>query len=118
MNKNTKQDFEVQIRLDSFVPQATYTKAVLNSANPGGHDDIFKINPWRLSTKGKCVPENGGCSPTLASEAHENIVLRTSSNQDARELFSITIPAHSATLLKLTRAADSDGSLSKGSSSQ
>lgn len=118
LNKNTKQPFDLQIRLDDFVPQATYTKTRLDSADPGGHDDIFKINPWRQSKKGKCTPAGGGCSRTLAPEAQENVVLFSSTEQDAGEQLSIRLAPHSAMLLELTRAPGSDRTLSNGSASQ
>ena len=102
LNKSTKQAFDVQIRLDNFRPRAAYSRIVLNSLRPGGHRDIFRINPWRHSKNGRCVPEDGGCTRTLAPEAQEQVRLFDSIHRDAGASFSVTVPAHSASLLSLT----------------
>ena len=102
LNKSTTQAFDVQIRLDNFRPRAAYSRMVLNSLEPGGHRDIFRINPWRRSKNGRCVPEDGGCTRTLAPEAQEQVRLFDSTHRDAGDSFSVTVPAHSASLLRLT----------------
>ncbi len=96
--------------MDGFVPRAAFTKAVLDTVAPSGHGGIFQINPWRRFTNDRCVPDDGGCSRTLAPEAHENVALAATVEQGARAAFSVTVPAHSATLVTLTRA-ESDADL-------
>lgn len=108
LNKKTTEAFDVRLNLDGFVPRPTFTKAVLDTVTPSGHDGIHRINPWRRPAKGTCVPEDGGCSRTLASEAQEKIALATTVEQGAKAAFSVTVPAHSATLVTLTRAEVSE----------
>ena len=109
LNKNTKNDLELGVKLSNFAPDETYTKIVLNSVDGGGHQDIFKINPWRLTRKSKCAPPDGGCTRQLGPESDEKVALKTSSVKGAQKQFSITLAAHSATLLKLKRAFDDTG---------
>lgn len=102
LNKSTRQDFSIDVHLAGFQPDANYRKTVLNSINPGDHNDIFRINPWRNASKGKCMPQTGGCSRILASETEEKITLLTTTNQDAGVPISIPVVAHSATLVQFT----------------
>lgn len=102
LNKSTQRNFTIDVSLTGFQPDTRYRKTVLNSINPGGHSELFKINPWRLSRKGKCMPKQGGCSRSLASEAGENIALLSTTHRDADKSLSIHVAAHSATLIQLT----------------
>lgn len=104
LNKNTTDDLDVEIRLAGFVPAPDYQKSVLNAAQPTGHGDLFAINPWRISGNELCTPVGGGCTPTLASEAGETVMLRTTENDDAQDGFTVTLAAHSATVLTFSRA--------------
>lgn len=103
LNKSTTDDLDIELQLAGFVPTPAYQESVLNVANPTGHGDLHAINPWRVSGDEQCVPGAGGCTPTLASEAGENVVLRTITHDGARERFTVTLPAHSATLLTFSR---------------
>lgn len=103
LNKSTTDDIDVEIQLAGYVPAAVYEKHVLNAANPSGHGDLFSINPWRISGNGQCVPAGGGCTPALASEAGEKVVVRTTTQDNARDRFTVPLPAHSATLLIFSR---------------
>ena len=106
LNKSTKEDFDLRVKLSNFAADENYTKIVLNSAETGGHQDIFKINPWRLTRKSRCAPPDGGCTRNLGPESGEKVMLKTSSIEGAQKQFSVTLAAHSATLLQLVREND------------
>ena len=106
MNKKTDEAFDVTLNLDDFSPKNTYEEMVLNTTTVTGHDDLFKINPWRLVRGRKCVPEDGGCTRTLEPETGENVTVIESKRENASEEIYLTLPAHSAMLLKLAQTAN------------
>ncbi len=108
LNKKTDEAFDVTLSLDDFSPMSTYEEVVLNTTTATGHNDIFKINPWRLARGRKCVPENGGCTRTLEPETGEKVVVIESKKEGASEEFYLTVPAHSAMVLKLAQAANQE----------
>lgn len=101
LNKHSTKEFDIRMEVNGFVPASSYTKIMLNATNPGGHKDLFKINPWRLTKKAVCVPKKGGCTRTLDSESNENVTLHTSILNGASGRFRVKVAPHSATLLKL-----------------
>ena len=103
LNKGTTGDLDVTVEVAGFVPAPAYQLSVLNAVGSTGHGDLFTINPWRISGDQQCMPGAGGCTSTLASEAGEQVVLRTVQRTGARDRFAVTLPAHSASLLILTR---------------
>ncbi len=108
LNKKTDEDFDVSLSLDDFSPKSAYTEILLNTTTVTGHDDIFKINPWRLARGRECVPVDGGCSRTLEPEEGENVVVFESLLEGASEEFIVNVPAHSAMVLKFARAAEDE----------
>jgi len=90
LNKNTVNDYNVNLDLGSFVPTADYTKYVLNSnALDEGHGDIYDRNLY--------PDTNAGIEAKTEVE-----LIKTYYKTGAGQSLSVNIPSHSATLLMFT----------------
>jgi hypothetical protein len=108
LNKQTTRTADLLIHLDGFAPASTFTEILLDTQESGGHEDLFKINPWRLAQGASCVPASGGCTSLLASESSENVSLSVRLAGGASTRFPLRVAPHAAALLRLVRAGGKD----------